>query len=294
MLRVYHLLIGIILLALSPFIFNSVFKKAPPNKQSQPQPTSTSISTPTPTPTSPSSNINQSNVANVTPNNISLSNSVSTGKTLQEVVTIRQTVVGETPKPIEGNVWKNILGTTNTPPGWKVAPCKGNAPLLCISSQGKNLGSVEMEIYPIEKQPKFQKMLVAAGIFKDTKIDYQNPDFQNQIASALNAWVTDDYNVVLKERKQEYANKTTFFSYPPQRVAIGKLQGVRYGFTSLKREGGIKEQHFNYVAFDGNSLYRINTAFDPGAVTGKFEKQEHLAVFEPFLSAIAANLKLPN
>jgi hypothetical protein len=46
-LRVYHLLIGIILLALSPFIFKSVFKKAPTNNEVKPQ-------QPVPSPTVPS------------------------------------------------------------------------------------------------------------------------------------------------------------------------------------------------------------------------------------------------
>ncbi len=47
--RVYHLLIGIIILALSPFIFKSVFKKAPTDNQlklQQPVPSPTISASP--------------------------------------------------------------------------------------------------------------------------------------------------------------------------------------------------------------------------------------------------------
>jgi hypothetical protein len=270
-LRVYHLLIGIILLALSPFIFKSVFKKAPNNNQQQPVPSPTISSTPK---------------AELPP----------------QVTNVAVF------KPSEGNIWKNFLGTTSAPTGWNVLPCEGDAPLLCVSSEGKNLGSVEIAVYPLQQQPKFQKILEAIGIVPSVKIDSQNPYFQEKIfqekiVSALNTWITDDYAAMLqssrlrtiaKDRQQEYADNVTFSSYPPQTVAVGKLQGVRYGFAGLKREGGIQEQHLKYVAFDGDALYVINTAFDPSAKTSKFDKYENLAVFEPFLSAIAANLKLPN
>jgi hypothetical protein len=150
-----------------------------------------------------------------------------------------------------------------------------------------------MEIYPLSQQPKFKKMLIYAGIPADAKIDYQNPNYQGKIKEALNAWVTDEYAVNSKERQKSYENKVNFSGYPPQLVNIGKLQGVRYGFTGLKREGGVSEQHLKYVAFDGNSLYVINTAYDPAGKSAKFDKYENMAVFEPFLSEITSNLKLP-
>jgi hypothetical protein len=251
MLRVYHVLIGAILLLLSPLIFKSVFKKPAPKSQLKPQ----QVSTP-------------------------------------EVVVTSQNIPFVATKPIEGNIWSRILGNTIAPPGWNVTPCQGNVPLLCIDSDGKNLGTVQMEIYPREKQPQLEKMLIAAGIPTAVKVDYQNSNNQIKIVSALNAWITDNYETLLK-RQSGYSN-ITFTSLPPQQVNIGKLQGLRYGFAAIKKEGGIQEQHLAYVAFDGKSLYVINTAFDPKAKSGTFEKLENLAVFEPFLSAIAVNLKLPN
>lgn len=253
-LRVYHLLIGLILLALSPFILKSVFKR-PSDNNVQPRPTQSSL----------------------TPG---VTASPASAVTTQPVST-------------SSNVWKSVLRTTMAPVGWNVAPCNGDAPFLCISSDGKNLGSVEMDIYPLSGQPKFQKMLITAGIPAGVKIDYQNPNYQDKIRSALDAWVTDEYAVISKERQNSYANKVNFSGYPPQKVNIGKLQGVRYGFTGIKREGGVQEQHLKYVAFDGKSLYVINTAYDLALQSGKFDKYENFAVFEPFLSEITSNLKLP-
>ncbi len=250
MLRVYHLLIGIILIFLSPLIFKSVFKKPASESQSPQQ-----VSTP------------------------------------QAAAKLSQTTSVATPTP--GNIWTRILGNTAAPPGWNVTPCDGNAPLLCIASDNKKLGSVSMEIYPLEKQPLFQKMLIAAGIPTGVKIDYQNPNYQTKVTSALNAWITDGYVKLSKDRQSSYSDRVTFSSYPPQPVTIGKLQGLRYGFAGINKSGGIQEQNLSYVAFDGNALYVINTAFDP-TTKGKFEKLENFAVFEPFMSAIAANLKLPN
>lgn len=254
MLRVYHLLIGAIVLLLSPMIFKSVFKKPAPKSQSQPQ----QVSTP------------------------------------QAVATLSQATPVVTTKPIESNIWTRLLGNISAPPGWNVAPCEGNAPLLCIASLGKNLGSVQMQVYPREKLPQFENMLVTAGIPMGVKVDYQNPNNQIKIVSALNAWITDSYVKLFKDRQTSYANNITFTTFPPQQVNIGRLQGLRYGFAGINKVGGIQEQHLAYVAFDGNALYVINTALDPKAKSGTFEKLENLALFEPFLSAIAVNLKLPN
>jgi hypothetical protein len=250
-LRVYHLLIGVILLALSPFILKTVFKDANSNKNVQPQPTPSVTASP--------------------------ASAVTTQLVAKE----------------SSNIWKNALTTTTAPTGWNVAPCNGNAPFLCISSNGKNLGSVEMASYPISKQPKLQKMLSDAGITTGANIDYQNPNYQSKIREALNAWIRDEYEAISKDRQNTYANKVNFLAYPPQKISIGRLQGVRYGFTGMKREGGVIEQHLKYVTSDGNSIYVINAAYDSTSASGKFDKYENLAVFEPYLSEIASNLKLP-
>jgi hypothetical protein len=69
---------------------------------------------------------------------------------------------------------------------------------------------------------------------------------------------------------------------------------MRYGFVRLKPEGGIQEQYIGYVTSDGTQLYVITTSFNSSLSKGKFENLENLAIFQPYLSAIAENLNLPN
>ncbi|MBG1261171.1 hypothetical protein [Nostoc commune] len=206
---------------------------------------------------------------------------------------VKSPVVAKLPNPNEGNIWQKILGNTAALTNLQVDACKGNAPLLCVSSKGELLGTVEINVYPLANNEDFQKKLVAVGISPGSQVDYQSSKYQTQILSALKAWVADYYAAFAKDRQREYGKEITFLAYPPQPVPVGKLQGIRYGFAGLKQKGGVQEQHIGHVAFDGNKLYVITTAFDPGLQTGKFEKLENLAIFQPYLYAIAADLRLP-
>lgn len=206
---------------------------------------------------------------------------------------VKSSAAAKLPNPNEGNIWEKILGNAAAPTNWQVAACKGNAPLLCVSSKGELLGTVEINIYPLAKNEDFQKKLVIDGIPPGSQEDYKSSKYQTQVLSALKAWVADDYAAFMKARQSEYGKQILFSAYPPQPVPIGKLQGIRYGFAGLNQQGGLQEQHISHVAFDGSKVYVMTTAFAPGTQTAKFEKLENLAVFQPYLDAIAADLHLP-
>ncbi|OUL37733.1 hypothetical protein BV372_01925 [Nostoc sp. T09] len=217
---------------------------------------------------------------------------ISANNTEQKTPVV-QTLKQPNPTPTEGSIWQNLLGNTSAPSDWQVAPCKGNAPLLCVSSKGKILGTVEIGVYPLEKNPAFQKQLEAAGIPPGTKVDYQSPQYQTQLLTALKAWVTEYYSTIAKDRQVSYGKEIIFSTHPPQPVTIGKLPGIRYGFAGLKQQGGVQEQHIGHVTFDGTALYVISSAFDPASETGKFDKLEDWIIFQPYLYAIATDLRLP-
>ncbi|MCC5665142.1 hypothetical protein LC653_14765 [Nostoc sp. CHAB 5784] len=206
---------------------------------------------------------------------------------------VKSPAVAKLPNANEENIWQKILGNAAVSTNWQVAACNGNASLLCVSSKEELLGTVEINVYPLANNEDFQKKLIAAGIPTGSQVDYQSSKYQTQILTALKAWVEDHYAAFAKDRQDEYGKEITFLAYPPQPVPIGKLQGIRYGFAGLKQKGGVEEQHIGHVAFDGNKLYVITTAFDPGSQTGKFDKLENLAIFQPYLYAIAADLRLP-
>lgn len=198
--------------------------------------------------------------------------------------------------------WGNSLQNTTLPPGWKVSSCVDKKSLLCVSANEKLLGTVEMGIFPLETQLNFQRMLNNAGIPANSKVNYLSPKYIPQVQTALNAWVKNHYGVLAKSRQYVYDDKSKtaktadgilFAAYPPQNVKVGNFQGVRYGFAGLEQKGGVREQHIGYVAFNGKSLYLINTAFNPTSSTAQFENLEDLSVFQPYLNTIVANLKLP-
>jgi hypothetical protein len=239
MLRLYHLILGSILLILIPVGAKFLLPKSPPTKVAKP-------------------------VAIAKPAN-----------------------------PSEGNIWQKILGNTDAPTNWQVVACNGSTLLLCVSSKGQLLGTVEINIYPLANNQDFQKKLVAAGIPTGSQMDYQNSTYQPQILKALKAWVADQYVTFVKERQGKYGKEIIFSTYPAQVVPVGKLQGIRYGFAGIKQQGEVQEQNISHVAFDGTKLYVITTGFAPGTQTGKFDKLENLAIFQPYLYAIAADLRLP-
>ncbi len=256
MIRLYHVLIGFILIPIGVTTAASYFSA---NKNSQ-----ASVKTPTPTVVGTKSNQDKSN---------------------------------------QDNIWNNLLEDTPLPAGWKINPCQDKDSLLCVSANGKLLGTVEMGILPLKTQPNFQTILLNTGIPIDKNINYQSPKYIAQVTDALNAWVKDRYGVLAKSGKYVYDDKlktaktadgVLFSAYPPQNARVGKLQGIRYGFAGIQQKGGVREQHTSYVAFDGEALYLINTAFDPASSIGKFEKLENLSVFQPYLNAVVENLKLPD
>jgi hypothetical protein len=256
MIRLYHVLIGLILVPIGITAGASYFSA---NKNSQEK-----VETPTPIVIATKSNQDKSN---------------------------------------QDNIWKNLLQDTSLPAGWEIAPCQDKDSLLCVSANGKLLGTVGMEILPLKTQPNFQKMLLNTGIPIDKNINYRSPKYITQVTTALNTWVKERYGVLAKSGKYVYDDnlKTAktidgilFSAYPPQPARVGKLQGIRYGFVGLKEKGGVGEQHTSYVAFDGEALYLINTAFNPTSSVAKFEELENLSVFQPYLNAVVANLKLPD
>ncbi|ABA21605.1 conserved hypothetical protein [Trichormus variabilis ATCC 29413] len=190
------------------------------------------------------------------------------------------------------NTWQRLLRSTSAPNNWQVLPCQGETALLCVASQGKTLGTVEIDIYPVKDNPQFQKHLTEVGIPPGSQINLQNPQSQSQLVKALQAWVADSYNTFAKNHQAKNADKTTFSTYPPQEVSFGQQPGIRYGFVKLKPEGGVQEQYIGYVTSDGTQLYVINTSFNPSSSKAKFDSLENLAIFQPYLSAIAENLNL--
>lgn len=190
------------------------------------------------------------------------------------------------------NIWLRVLGSAKMPAPWRVAPCEGTAPLLCVSHQRDFVGTVELGTYLLESRADFRKLLTNAGI--PAKANAADPKYRSRLITALTAWVNDYYAFFKKDRIPEYGDTITFTPQPPTSVTVGKLTGLRYGFAGIKQtDRGIHEQRVGYVAFDGTTLYVITTAVDAMSETGKFKTIEDFQRFEPYLQTLVAGLQLP-
>lgn len=193
----------------------------------------------------------------------------------------------------EVNLWTRALGTAKLPSPWRAVPCdpKRQSPLLCVYDQQTLVGTVELGTFLIDSRADLKRKLTEAGIPAKA---YADPKYRRRVAIALKAWVEDYYAAFKHDRQSAYGNTITFTSQSPVPVAIGKLTGLRYGFSGIKKETkDIHEQHLGYVAFDGATLYVITTAFDVASETGKFNTLEAFQRFEPTLTKLVAGLQLP-
>ncbi|MBW4576710.1 MAG: hypothetical protein KME08_15655 [Aphanothece sp. CMT-3BRIN-NPC111] len=195
------------------------------------------------------------------------------------------------PSPTTEINWQTILGPTPAPARWKALPC--DLPIfLCVSENKKQVGTVELLVFPLDSLPDFQRMLTEAGI-PPGSVNYQSPKYKAQVLTALRAWVAEYYAFFEENRKPEYGDQVTFSPRTPEEITVGKLPGLRYGFSGIEQGGSVREQQLGHVAFDGSRLYVIATAFDPAAETTKFDTVESLRRFEPYLLKIVSGLRLP-
>ncbi|XHX77702.1 MAG: hypothetical protein RBJ76_25245 [Stenomitos frigidus ULC029] len=194
----------------------------------------------------------------------------------------------------ESSIWVRALGKAKPPSPWRAALCdrRSKAPLLCVYDRQTLVGTVEMGTYLISSRADLRQKLVEAGI--PAKADYATPQYRRQVTIALKAWVEEYYAFFKIDRQTEYGDSITFTAQPPVQMRVGRLTGLRYGFSGIKQgTNGIHEQHLGYVAFDGATLYVITTAFDAGSETGKFKTLEALQRFEPHLTRLVTALQLP-
>jgi len=181
--------------------------------------------------------------------------------------------------------WNAILGQLSAPPGWKVEVCEGSSAALCVYSGQGYAGSVELLTYPLERMPRFRGDLAtsADGGF-----------------SALEVLVKDFYQTLEKDRKNGLAEVGYRFSaLTPERVAVGNLPGLHYGFSGFAEDGRLLERSVNYATFDRGAVYIIHAQAvlpPPGGQwmerLGEFV-DEDLRRFEPYLAETVKQLHFP-
>jgi hypothetical protein len=193
---------------------------------------------------------------------------------------------------LAGNLFDVLLGPVRTPDGSSVRPCSGEAPLLCVYQGRTLLGTVELATFPLARDLDFQKMLGDAGIPLGS-VDYTDPENMPLVRMALAAHATTYLADLAQDRGATYPDKGyTFTPVAPEKVRIGNLPGVAYGFTGYDRDGRVFERWLTYAALDNNALYLFGMFYANG-VPESFLSDKDLVRFEPYLRQILAHLRLP-
>jgi hypothetical protein len=189
-----------------------------------------------------------------------------------------------------------ILGPISAPPGWSVVLCPGEGDprliFLCVNEGEQAIGRVEISTYPLDTLPDFQQMLTTAGL-QPGAIDYKNPDHEQRIVTALQAFVEAYHRSISEDRQGAYGSTTTYTRLETSESRVSEMRGVRYGFAGINSDGSTRERWLSHAAFDGDRLYLIVAHYDP-ASHFSFQSDEQVLLFEPHLAKIVEGLKLPN
>jgi hypothetical protein len=193
---------------------------------------------------------------------------------------------------LAGNLFDVLLGPVRTPDGSSVRPCSGKAPSLCVYQGRTLLGTVTLATFPLARDLGFQKMLGDAGIPLGS-VDYTDPENAPLVRMALAAHAATSLADLAQDRGATYPDKGyTLRPVAPEKVRIGNLPGVAYGFTGYDRDGRVFERWLTYAALDNNTLYLFGMFYANG-VPESFLSDKDLVRFEPYLRQILAHLRLP-
>ncbi|WOD39569.1 hypothetical protein [Nodosilinea sp. E11] len=170
--------------------------------------------------------------------------------------------------------WADLLGPTSAPENWQVEPCD-NPVLLCVTANGEILGTVERFSHPFSEESW-------PGAVPTT------PVAQRQF---LEIWVADHYAAIKSDRAGADPN-LQFSAVPPAPARVGRLPGLRYGYTITHPNGAVFDRTVGYVATDGEQIYVFVTGVIGGDPSGSFGNEADLAAFEPHLATLIAGLQL--
>jgi hypothetical protein len=201
-----------------------------------------------------------------------------------------------TPAPIASpetisteNLWATLLAKTEMPL-WKVEPCEGTAPFLCVyDEKGEQAGTVELQSWTLQQRPDLAEALVEVGLNPEA-IDPQDPAQQEKLLTALKKLVDDFYTTIEQDWATGYRNAVTLEVDSPVEVSVGSQPALLYGFKGIESDGTLQQRSVGYMVFDGEKLYVITTAAAFEEPPG-FKTIEQLQAFQPYLDIVVGKLR---
>jgi hypothetical protein len=160
-------------------------------------------------------------------------------------------------------------------PGWTVAFCEGEGPFLCVSRDGRHVGSVELLAWPVEDYAAIASVLSAG----------------RGEGAALEAAAADLLAVLIADRKIGVDPAYEVVGDEPATVPVAGKDGLRSGFRGV-RDGRTLERVVQYRVIDADTLYLLSATgmfvADGGAAPlGEF-RLDDLEAFAPVLDRLAA------
>lgn len=188
------------------------------------------------------------------------------------------------------NLWATLLAKTEMPL-WKVEPCEGTAPFLCVyDEKDEQAGTVEIQSWTLQQRPDLAEALVEVGLNPDA-IDPQDSAQQEKVLAALAKLVDDFYTTIEQDWAMDDKNTVTFEAESPVEVRVGSQPALLYGFKGIESDGTLQQQSVGYMVFDGETLYVITTAAAFEEPPG-FKTIEQLQAFQPYLDIVVNKLRL--
>jgi hypothetical protein len=175
------------------------------------------------------------------------------------------------------------------PEGWQVAPCEGEAPVLCISDGQENIGYAELLIFPLSSYTPDQPVVAAASEVPADVSDYTDED-RARAREALVALAEEHLAVIAEDRAITYPDDTVT-PLPMEAVQMGVLPALALGFVRTNEAGEVQERYLNVAAFDRQFVYWFGANYDPANIS-TFVSDAAVSQFAPFFYEIAADLSI--
>lgn len=196
------------------------------------------------------------------------------------VTTSSATAVTSSPVPrVTGSIqWGDQTKVMELGDGWEIAACEGDAPMLCVSREGRVAGVIEGSRFPVDSFEVFEP---------------DAPDLEN-----LRTMAADFIASLRADRAKGCPSGYAVEELPPSVLSLWGAEVLRYGFIGTNLDGSPSELSLQYATIDRDDVVLIAApASDDGGCPGPGDLVEFdsrtLAALQPRLEAALEHIPLP-
>jgi hypothetical protein len=151
--------------------------------------------------------------------------------------------------------------------GFSVQGCPGDAPFLCISREGDEVGLVEYLNFPASP------------------------------GTTVDGLIEDDYRTFTEDREGTCPTEFEVKTDEPAGAEVGGSEGRRSGYSVVDGDGRTVERYVKYWAVEGGAVHLVSAEAQEEGTCSPGDGAEFsdavLADFEPSFAAVAAGSRFP-